>query len=172
MEVKNEATELVDKLQASPEPAQQLEQNDFQEIPEISPELAAMQNGDFVPENLDGAQDPQQSATNDKAKLTEAETMALNALAPLFGTIQGLTGRSYNLDENAAKKLAQGVAPCLVKYGLVDPSRFFEKWGAEIQAGVAIGSVLFGAYGAHKQYKAEDAKAAADAEKAESKEAA
>ena len=173
MDIKNEATEQVEEMQPTPEVAQQVEQSEFQEVPEISPELANMQYGSYEPESLDGAQDTPQSAASEKAKLTEAETMALNACGALFGTVQSLTGRSYNLDEDAAKKLAKGVAPCLVKYGLVDPSRFFEKWGAEIQAGVALGSVAWGGFKAYKQYKAEDAaKAASETEKPEFKEAA
>lgn len=177
MEVKNDSeqnNELeTEQLQSTLEQSGDSIENEFQELPEISPELAAMQYGDYQPERLDGAQDIPQSAASEKAKLTEAENMALNACGALFGTVQSLTGKSYNLDEDAAKKLAKGVAPCLVKYGLVDPSKFFERWGAEIQAGVALGSVAWGGFKAYKQYKAEDAaKAASEAEKPEFKEAA
>ncbi|MCA1930910.1 hypothetical protein [Rheinheimera sp.] len=97
----------------------------------------------------------------DPARIKLAEEAAKNAAGFLFFALQESTGRSYNLTEQAANKLAKGIAPCLVKYGVGEPSALFIKWKVEIDALMALGALGYGMYKAHKQYQKEEKEAAA-----------
>jgi hypothetical protein len=97
----------------------------------------------------------------DAARVKLAEEATKNAAGFLFFALQESTGRSYNLTEQAANKLAKGIAPCLVKYGVGEPSALFIKWKVEIDALMALGALGYGMFKAHKQYQKEEKEAAA-----------
>ncbi|WP_394131661.1 hypothetical protein [Shewanella maritima] len=136
--------------------------NDAEWSPEVSAELLGM-------DAAQQAEIPEQNTTEPqlpKTQVEQAQTLA-NEIAGLVAvTVESVTGRDYGLNPASVQKWAEGVAPCLVKYGLTDMGEIMNKWGVEIQAGIATASMGFGAYAAHKRYQKEDeAKANAEAEK-------
>lgn len=96
----------------------------------------------------------------DEARVKLAEEAVKNGAGMLFFMLQQGTGRSYNLDEKAAAKLAKGVAPCLVKYGVGEPSALLLKWKIEIDALMAVGALSYGIYRAHNEYQKQEQEAA------------
>ena len=96
----------------------------------------------------------------DAARIKLAEEATKNAAGFLFFAIQESTGRTYNLTEQAANKLAKGIAPCLVKYGVGEPSALFIQWKVEIDALMALGALGYGMFKAHRQYLKEEKEAA------------
>lgn len=126
--------------------------------PELSPELLKM----------DAANDPlyDQGASEQpapklpKTQVEQAATLANEIAGFLAATVEGVTGRSYGITPDSVKKWSEGVAPCLVKYGLTDMGEIMSKWGVEIQAGISTATLGFGIYSAHRQYTKEEAEAA------------
>ncbi len=98
----------------------------------------------------------------DAARVKLAEEATKNAAGFLFFVLQESTSRSYNLTEQAANNLAKGIAPCLVKYGVGEPSALFIKWKVEIDALMALGALGYGMFKAHKRYQKDEKEAAAN----------
>ncbi|MCS6211261.1 hypothetical protein [Shewanella baltica] len=119
--------------------------------PEISPELLGMDNqGQAEQVDDDG------TIKLPKTQVEQAEALATEIGGFLAMTLQGVTGRDYNLNESKIKDAAKGIAPCLVKYGLTDMGLIMSKWGVEFQAAISAGGLAFGIWSAHRKYKAED----------------
>lgn len=129
---------------------------------EISPELLAMMNDNV---KADPASQPETLPPLPAQPVLDSERIALtekvvsDAAGFLFYQAQMLKGRPLGLNDAAAKALAKGVAPCLVKYGIGEPSELFAKWGVEIQAAIAIGTVVFKVWEAERQFKIEQEQA-------------
>lgn len=127
---------------------------------EVSQELLSML-GDSV--QADPASQPETLPPLPAQPVLDSERIALtekvvsDAAGFLFYQAQMITGRPLGLNEKAASALAKGVAPCLVKYGIGEPSELFAKWGVEIQAAIAIGTVVYKIWESERQFKIDQA---------------
>lgn len=133
---------------------------------ELSPELVAMLGQSTSEEKTEQVQTEQLAPLDkqpelDQLRVALTEKVVANGAGFVFFQLQSLTGRSLGLNEQSAKALAKGVAPCLVKYGIGEPSELWAKWGVEMQAALAVGSVIFNVYMAERAYKLEQAKSEA-----------
>lgn len=132
-------------------PAQEQEQEQEKQEFEVSKELLEMQTDEESEHETGAANSSYEEPTKDELK--QAQAVAVDIAGFAFGALQAATGNSYGLDEAAAQKWANGVAPCLVKYRLTDTSAIFNKWDAEVKAAIATGAVIFGIMREHKQYQ-------------------
>lgn len=101
----------------------------------------------------------EKQAPLDPARIALTEKFLHEAAGGAFLFAQQKTGRSLGLNDKLAGELAKGVAPCLVKYGIGEPSELFAKWGVELKAAMAIGSVVYAVWKAEQEYKIEQQKA-------------
>lgn len=154
-------SEIQELPEPMPDSAEQEARNDAEELPDVSPELLALQS-DGEPEDTE--ESPKSSDTVKPPSVNDvkiAEHTAEYALGALINLMQQASGHSYGVDETLVKKTATEVAPCLAKYGLTDTGAVFAKWGAEVRALVALGSLAFGMYAEHKRQSAANQKQAA-----------
>ncbi|QLE85572.1 hypothetical protein FLM48_11075 [Shewanella sp. Scap07] len=122
--------------------------------PELSPELLQMDKSQdpLAPQDSPKVAEPDLP----KTQVQQAQQLANEIAGFVAATVEGVTGRSYGLSPAGVKKWSEGVAPCLVKYGLTDMGEIMSKWGVEIQAGISTATLGFGVYSAHRQYKKEE----------------
>ena len=131
---------------------------------EISPELLQMLGQSESTAQAERVQTEQLAPLEkqpelDPMRVALTEKVIAQGAGFVFYQAQSMAGRSLGLNEQSAKALAKGVAPCLVKYGIGEPSELWAKWGVEIQAALAVGSVIFNVYMAERAYKIEQEKA-------------
>lgn len=127
-----------------------------QTAPEVSADLAAMlsESNKAAPENQPETLPPLEAQpVLDKDRIAVTEKVIINAAGFVAYQAQSMTGRSLGVDEKIITALAKGVAPCLVKYGLGEPSELFSKWGVEMQAAIAVGTVAFKIWESERQHK-------------------
>jgi hypothetical protein len=132
---------------------------------QLAPEFVAMlgeSSNDAEKQQIEQLPPLEMPAELDAARVKLAEEATKNAAGFLFFALQESTGRSYNLTEKAANDLAKGIAPCLVKYGVGEPSALFIKWKVEIDALMALGALGYGMFKAHKQYQKDEKEAVAN----------
>lgn len=101
----------------------------------------------------------EKQATLDPARIAATEKVVQSAAGMIFYQAQVMTGRPLGLNDTIAKDLARGVAPCLVKYGIGEPSELFSKWEVELKAAMAIGAVVYAVWKAEREYKIEQQQA-------------
>jgi hypothetical protein len=135
-----------------------------QQAAEISPELLQMLGQSESTEQAQKVETEQLAPLEkqpdlDPMRVAMTEKVIAQGAGFVFYQAQSLTGRSLGLSEKSAQALAKGVAPCLVKYGIGEPSELWAKWGVEIQAALAVGSVIFQVIASERAHKIEQAKA-------------
>ena len=128
---------------------------------EISPELLALGQTEQAAQPAPVAElgPLEKQATLDPARIAATEKVVQSAAGMIFYQAQVMTGRPLGLNDTLAKDLARGVAPCLVKYGIGEPSELFSKWEVELKAAMAVGAVVYAVWKAEREYKIEQEKA-------------
>lgn len=145
---------MTDEIQNAPELAQD-------SGPQISPELLEMGQTEAAaqPAPKPELAPLEKQATLDPARIAATEKVVQSAAGGLFLFAQTHTGRELGLNDRLAGELAKGVAPCLVKYGIGEPSELFTKWEVELKAAMAIGAVVYAVWKAEREYKIEQEQA-------------
>lgn len=145
---------MTDQIQTAPELAQDTG-------PMLSPELLEMGQTEAAAQPAPQAElaPLEKQATLDPARIAATEKVVQSAAGVFFYQAQLMTGRPLGLNDRLAGELAKGVAPCLVKYGIGEPSELFSRWEVELKAAMAIGSVVYAVWKAEREYKIEQQKA-------------
>lgn len=145
---------MTDQIQTAPELAQEAG-------PILSPELLEMGQTEAAaqpaPQPELGPLEKQ--ATLDPARIAATEQVVKSAAGVIFYQAQTMAGRGLGLSDRLAGDLAKGVAPCLVKYGIGEPSELFAKWEVELKAAMAIGAVVYAVWKAEREHKIEQQQA-------------
>lgn len=139
---------MTDQIQTAPELAQETGPQISRELLDMGQTEAATQPA--PPPELAPLE---KQATLDPARIAATEKVVQGAAGGLFLFAQTHTGRDLGLNDRLAGELAKGVAPCLVKYGIGEPSELFSKWEVELKAAMAIGAVVYAVWKAEREYK-------------------